>query len=408
MRLHRSLAVGASCALGFAAVLGTASSAHADYAPAPSDIVGVGSDTVQNVMNFVADNYTNGDQGVNSAGNVNRLVSFDATPDENDRAGYLPSSQGSGNLNPTIVLREGTNPVQRPNGSGSGVAALIADYTNSPENINYTRSSSINAIVGAATAQKPLHAVRLATDDIVMGVNNASTNAPASISGSDLVNIYNCTITDWHTLNAAAPVGSTIVPLYPQPGSGTGKTFLGDLNKIATGSSATPFAPGACAQVSEENDPAAITGQSSTNKPNAIAPFSSGRINLYNAGYFHDPSQAFPTPTAITPGIKLIYGSQTANACTAPAQGQTTDYCRTRGIYVAWRGTDDTAAPAQWQPGIAKSWIQALFAKVNGSTSTPYVNSTPGKALIADAGVTPAYVDCGITTGSAFTGSCSA
>src|SRR5450631_4285308 len=95
--------------------------AHADLAPAAGDVVGVGSDTVQYIGDFGADGDYLGDSGYNAAGNVNRLVSFDATPDANARAGYLNGSTNTtlAPLNPTIVLRAGATPIQRPNGSGA-------------------------------------------------------------------------------------------------------------------------------------------------------------------------------------------------------------------------------------------------------------------------------------------------
>ena len=71
----------------FAVALGIASPAYADYGPSGTDIVGVGSDTVQNIANFVADGDQNGDFGYNAADNPDKWVSFDATPDANDRAG---------------------------------------------------------------------------------------------------------------------------------------------------------------------------------------------------------------------------------------------------------------------------------------------------------------------------------
>src|SRR5581483_11342053 len=93
--------------------------AHADVAPTGTDAVGVGSDVVQYAVDFAADGDANGDTGYNAAGNVNRLINFDATGDGNGRAGYL--QQSSTSQNPTIVLREGTSPVQRPNGGGAGL-----------------------------------------------------------------------------------------------------------------------------------------------------------------------------------------------------------------------------------------------------------------------------------------------
>ena len=140
-----------------------APAALADYAPGSGDVVGVGSDTVQYAGDFVADGDVLGDLGWNSSGAVNRLINFDATADANARLAYgdggvtgtcapgQGGTAGTGNqntthadtpctLNPTIVLRAGLNPVLRPNGSGAGLNALLADTT-TPFKINYVRRS---------------------------------------------------------------------------------------------------------------------------------------------------------------------------------------------------------------------------------------------------------------------------
>ena len=56
------------------------SSAFADYAPQPGDIVGIGGDTPQYAVDFGL-NGSNGILGFNSSATVNRVISFFATPD---------------------------------------------------------------------------------------------------------------------------------------------------------------------------------------------------------------------------------------------------------------------------------------------------------------------------------------
>src|SRR6185437_8779018 len=65
--------------------------ASADAGPSSSDIVGVGSDTLQYMLDFGADGDASGDAGYNPH-QVSRLVSIDATPDANARSGYLNGS----------------------------------------------------------------------------------------------------------------------------------------------------------------------------------------------------------------------------------------------------------------------------------------------------------------------------
>ena len=132
-------------------LLATTQSAYADYAPSKGDVVGVGSDTLQYLVDFVADGNAYGDTGYNQIGNKNKLISIDAVPDTNARLAYgvgggLPgqpnscnpgtgSGLGTGNktsnqagapcvLNPTVYLRAGLQGVQRPNGSGAGGTAI--------------------------------------------------------------------------------------------------------------------------------------------------------------------------------------------------------------------------------------------------------------------------------------------
>ena len=137
---HGRLKVGIAAA-GTLAVAFTlaAQPAFADYAPAAKDVVGVGSDTVQYASDFIADGDYTGDGGYNTLGNKFKVVNFDATPDANARLAYGPGgdsavradlgtggTEGTGNqpgthtetgvctLNPTIVLRGGQFPIQRP------------------------------------------------------------------------------------------------------------------------------------------------------------------------------------------------------------------------------------------------------------------------------------------------------
>ena len=61
-------------------------SAFADYAPSKGDVVGVGADTLQYTVDFLADGDAYGDTGYNQLGNKNKLISFDATGDANAQA----------------------------------------------------------------------------------------------------------------------------------------------------------------------------------------------------------------------------------------------------------------------------------------------------------------------------------
>jgi ABC-type phosphate transport system substrate-binding protein len=384
----------------FAVALGIASPAYADYGPSSTDIVGVGSDTVQNIANFVADGDQLGDFGYNASDNGDKLVSFDATPDANDRAGYLNGSTNTllKPLTPTIVLREGTSPIQRPNGSGAGITAFNKD-TGTPELINYVRASRLPTAAEQSTAASHgwgfLHVVQVSTDPLEIAAAT-TTNVPAAgLSGQELVSIYTCNITTWNNLpgNSAGST-ATIVPVEPQAGSGTLSTFLADL-KTANGGTAPTI--GNCVQTVEENDPLSIAGN-----PNAIGPFSLSRLKLYQSGYFKDPTVAFPGGAAVNPGINIIHGcpaSGTDPDCQvlSTTHGNAGDgnpiYNDVRGLYFIFRNSDAANAPVGFN-GTSKNWVQVLFSNPAAPT-TPFLAKNGTKALIAAAGATPNYQDLG-------------
>ena len=378
------LTIGA--ALTAAVTICTIGTANADIAPSAGDAVGIGSDTVQNIGNFLADGDNQGNPGYNASGPKNRLVSFDATPDGNDRAGYAQGSTAAAPkpLNPTIVLRQGLQPVQRPNGSGAGVAALIADGT--AHNIDFVRMSRLpkvseqnNGIAGVG----PLRVIKISTDALGLAVSavttlngvstGVATHAPlggTSLTAAQIVSIYQCStgFTNWSSLGGTA---GTIVPQIPQSGSGTGDTFRADLQALNGGTAVTL---GGCVQTVEENDSTSLN----TN-PDAIAPFSAGRKSLFDIGYFNNPANKYGTPqTQLTSGVQFT---------------ASTTYTDTRNLYVVFRDSDKTST-TKFQPGSSVNYVQDLFLGAN-----PYVASGAGAADIAAAGATPAYKDCGAGAG---------
>jgi len=372
--------------LGAAALLtlfvSTAVSAHADYAPSATDVVGVGGETPQYNVDFGADGDTNGDLGYNAANNVNKLVSIDATADSNGRAAYAQFSTESAPkaLNPTVVLRAGTFPVQRITSTGGGYSAILAD-TGSIQKINFTRAASLPTAANQTTAQNNgwgfLHVVQIGTDPLQV-VAASTTNAPAGLSTAELIGIYKGTYLHWNELPGNSS-GSTnaILPLIPPSSSSINKTFLADL-KAANGGTAITL--GSNVITVEQNDPGAVTG--ATSPADAIVPFSIGRLNLWNSGYFHNPATAFPGGSALQPGVKALTGSAPDGAAF---------YNDTNGLYVTFRQSDATSS-SPWQPGSTKNWVQTLFSDTNG---TPFFKKPAGQALVAAAGGIPGYNDLG-------------
>ncbi len=367
-----------------------ASQAFADYAPQPGDIVAVGGDTPQYAVDFALNGDTNGDAGYDGVATVNRVVSFYATPDANGRSAYTNNTTTGTNsaaLNPTDVLRAGTFPVQRVSSSGNAVAALLADPN---ENINFVTSASepTAAQQTAALTAGPggtswgyLHVVKIATDTVQTAVASTS-NAPAGLSIAELLGIYKGTYTQWNQLPGNSGGSSdTIIPLIPPTSSSVTKTFLADL-KTANGGTAPTLS--SSVKTVEQNDPSVITTASTP--ADALIPFTTGRFNLYNSGYFHNPATPYPGGTVVSPGIKLL-------SATAPDSGAS--YSSPITDYVIFRQSDVTGTTTPIQPGSSLNWIQYLFSKTSGQTWTPFFQQSAGQALLAAAGVTASYQDLG-------------
>ena len=358
---RHKIRIGATIAVVASALpLVVASAAHADYAPQPGDIVGVGGDTPQYALAFGADGDYNGDAGFNAAGAYNRLVTFNATADANGRSAYAQGSSETSpvNLNPTVVLRAGSFPVQR---------------------ISSSLPSTSQQTQAGTNGWGYLHVVEIGTDSVQIAADT-TTNAPAGLSTAELLGIYTGTYTKWNQLPGNSSGSSdTIIPMIPPSSSAIYKALIAALTTANGGVAPTLSAS---VQTVEQNDPSAITGASSP--ADAIVPFSSARLALWNDGYFHNPATAFPgSSTALTPGVSLLSG--TAPDLAAAFSSAVTDY-------VIFRQSD-AASTTPMEPGGTKNWVQTLFSNPGGSA--PFFGRASGQALIAASGVTPNYQDLG-------------
>jgi hypothetical protein len=341
--------------------------AVADVQPQSADVVGVGSDTVQFGMDFLNDGDVAGDAGFNATNQTRRAINFDATGD----------ACGGVTAGATVVLRANSKPVGRPNGSGSGITALNND-TGATEVINYVRSSRLpNAgeqTTATANGWGGLHVYQFATDGLkMMASNSVVSNAPAALSDTDLVKIYQGTWTTWGQIPgySGPNPGNTIKPFIPQAGSGTRNFFLADL-QVANGGTAIVLGGNVLAM--QEHDPLLIKGDA-----DAIGPMSTGRASLLNSGYCGAGSQNV---------IKLLTGTGT--------------YATTRGLFILVRQRDVTAnsvasgggLPFPWQAGGTKNWVATMF-----SGTTSWIGRPSNAALITAAGLTPSYSDLGVISG---------
>jgi hypothetical protein len=209
------------------------------------DLVGVGSDTSQHALHLVGESW-------NAAGHAFRIASFAAT------------SGGS------IGIPNGD--ISRPNGSGAGKKKLYdngSTAVNDPD-VDFARSSS-----GQSTEEDNagLKSIPFALDTLQMAVsNNVASNAPAQLTGAQIVKIYQCDPTADTWTEVGGTGGTTIAPKIPQAGSGTRSFFEAQLKSLNGGVAVTL---GSCVLPVQEHDDTEIKGNA-----DAIAPFSAGRAAL--------------------------------------------------------------------------------------------------------------------------------
>jgi ABC-type phosphate transport system substrate-binding protein len=227
----RKAAVVALGAAALTAALATPASADPSFTPGATDIVGVGSDTTEFVMNDLASAYN-----ATTPKPASLVASWDAT--------------GSA----TITPRAGAASITRPNGSSAGITAL-----NNNTSLDFARSSRPRQSSDGAVQFLPF------AKDVIKYAANTTTNAPLNLTAAQLANIYKCTSTTWTQVGGTST--ATIKPVLPQANSGTRTTFLSSI-------SVTEAQVGTCVTVGQEHDPAAVAGDL-----DKIVPFSQGRFN---------------------------------------------------------------------------------------------------------------------------------
>ncbi|GEM_PF-744054 len=248
-KLARAAAVATVVGIGAGAVLATSGTAGADPKQLDQALVGVGSDTTQDVMNALAGEANGTPYGAirSDLGSGNRqIISFDAT-----RAGAE-----------CVTPRGGSASFDRPNGSSFGRDALSQAFkpvatrigwdaaavtcTTSPKAVNglidFARSSS-----GVTTTTGDLVYVPFAADGLSFGLWAPSGVAPVTTltsgSGSQLTGLHTNTVS-----SASITVGSTrVIACRIQAGSGTGATWntkIGSPTPLALETSTAECTPG--------------------------------------------------------------------------------------------------------------------------------------------------------------------
>ena len=255
--LKKLLVIGATAATATAMAVGPAlADPPSGVTPKETDVVGVGSDTIQ----FLLDQFSFDYNRTHSTGA--KLYSWDAL---NPKTG----------LTDNIKLKAGCTAIPRPNGSSAGITTLAtgqktgdkkhfcADFARSSRARN-TSSDPVKGPGGILFVTIGKDAVTYAT--------NATTNAPSNLTTAQLTGIYSCHITNWNQVGGKnAPIDAEL----PQASSGTRAFFLKAIGLDVAG-------PGGCVKsTAEENEG---INPVLKNKPNVIFPFSIGK---YIAEKFH-------------------------------------------------------------------------------------------------------------------------
>ena len=264
--------------------------------PAATDIVGVGSDTVQAVFNQFSADYTG----------TPKLYSWDAT-------GTSP-----------ITTKTGATSIPRPNGSGAGIAAL---ESSTKTTVDFARSSSALP-AGAPTNDWYIPFAK----DAVSWAANTGGNAPTNLTTADLTGIFStCTITKWSQITdipGYSGPATTIKAYLPQLSSGTRSFFLG-----VVGAAGTCVQP-TLVEENEGSDPVLTDA-------NAIMPYSVAHyIGQVYGGHGSGSDVQGPMTVRSINGIAPI--DATTHVITTPFSTSAFG----RNVYVVVRGTDWNAGDA--------------------------------------------------------------
>jgi ABC-type phosphate transport system substrate-binding protein len=266
-KLSRMLAGAAAVAAAAALVAGSVTAASADpigkngkaVLPAAYDVVGVGSNTTQFVLDQISLDYNKTVPANKHSAAHPYLYSFDAVG-----SAKIVTKAGCG----------GAKTIVRPNGSGAGLKALTANTADGKGRfcIDFGRSSSGRAPTAPAPGPNGVAYVAFARDAVTYATRTAKfggTDAPANLTKADLTKIYTCAAAarNWKAFGGK---NATIVPFLPQSSSGTRSFFLKTIGVTNPGSCVSD-GPGATGSIEENEGTNKLL-----NNAAAIVPFSVG------------------------------------------------------------------------------------------------------------------------------------
>jgi ABC-type phosphate transport system substrate-binding protein len=260
--------------------------------------VGVGSDTLQNVFDQFS-----GDYNAGLSATASHLYSWDAT------------NPTTGMTGDPITEKAGCGPLARPYGSNAGINVFATFAPTSDQKFYCTSFARFAQLPPCPPdTQCPpgaMHAymiLPIGADDVITWAAQATANAPASLTQTQLAAIYNCAITNWDQVGGLnAPIHAFI----PQSGSDTRSSFLSAIGVASPGSCVSD--DGGHLQPNEGVN-------SVLNDPDAIVPYS---ISAYIAENFHSASCINTSCTPNSSGV----------VC-RPAKAQNLFGCNTHGTMV--------------------------------------------------------------------------
>jgi len=217
--------------------------------PKDTDIVGVGADTTEFLLDQLSVNY-------NASHTTKKLYSFDAT------------NPLTGAIGDNITTKTACAKIARPDGSSAGITTLDSNIkVGSNYCVDYARSARARKSTDPPQGAGGILFVRLATDAVTYARVKGS-NAPANLTSTELTAIYTCTDTTWNQVGGTST--ATISPQLPESGSGIASSFLTDIGVTTPGSCVSQ--PSTLQQNEGVNK--IFTGP---NRDNVIIPFSTGK-----------------------------------------------------------------------------------------------------------------------------------
>jgi ABC-type phosphate transport system substrate-binding protein len=291
----------AAAALAALLVFGSASSALADppsgTTPKASDIVGLSGDALGPLL----------DQFAHDDAASPPFYGFDATNP------YTGASLDQ------ITTKSGCAAIQRPLGvnvalGGGGYAGYLEQNIRDGSSycVDFAGSTRARSSLDPACASGGICFVSLAGDAITYATRDAAsggTDAPASLTATQLAKIYECHDTNWDQVGGSnAPIEAYL----PSNETGLYSAWL-----TALGGGTTPITPGPCINLSLQI--AADEGTNSVlDSPDAIVPYS---VGAYLAQVYHSAACQNATCTPDASGV----------ICT-PAKGQNEFGCNESGV----------------------------------------------------------------------------